>query len=171
MSKTGLLLCLLAIIGFGGSDANAPKSEVVLISLTNPIYPQPAKAARVAGDVELNLNIRTDGTVESADVIAGPMMLRQAALDSVQQSRFECLECSENVTTYRMVFNFQLVSPECRPDSEVKTAPTYPQVIQSHNRVAVIDQTAAICDPVGTITKVRSLKCLFLWKCSKRYPL
>ena len=71
--KMTLLLCSLTFLGLGGGDSNTPQGEVVLTSLSNPVYPQLAKAARVAGDVELNLNVRANGTVESADVISGPI--------------------------------------------------------------------------------------------------
>lgn len=168
MGKIVVVLCLFMAVGLGGSVANTPQGEVVLTSLSNPVYPRLAEQARVAGDVELNLSVRADGTVESTDVISGPVMLRQAALESVHQSRFECRECNENVTSYRMVYTFQTVPPEYGPGCVLKVDPAYPQVIQSQNHVTLIDQPAGICDPIGTITRVRSIKCLFLWRCGHR---
>jgi TonB family protein len=159
---------LLFIIGFGGSVANTPQGEVVLTSLSNPAYPRLAEQARVAGDVEVRLSVRADGSVESAEVISGPAMLKQAVLESVHRSHFECRECGENVTSYRMVYTFQTVPQQYGPGCEVIVDPTYPQVIQSQNHVTVIDQLAGICDPMGTITKVRSVKCFYLWKCGHR---
>jgi TonB family protein len=166
--KMRLLPCLLIIVGFGGGNANTPQREVVLISLANPVYPRLAMQARVAGDVEVELSVRSDGTIESADVVSGPPMLKQAALDSVHQSHFECRECGENATSYRMVYTFQTLPPQYGPHCEVIVDPTYPQVIQSQNHVTVIDQPIGPCDLGSDITKVRSMRCLFLWKCGRR---
>jgi TonB family protein len=147
------------------------QNEVVLTKLSNPVYPQLAKQARVAGDVELKLNVRADGTVESADVISGPGMLRQAALDSARQSQFNCRQCSEDVNSYRLVYTFQLVATEFNGNCEVKLDPTatYPKVLQSMNNVTLIDHSIGLCDPGVTITKVRSAKCLYLWKCGHHW--
>jgi len=172
MSKTALLLCLLTIIGLREVSSEPTQSDVVLTSLANPVYPQLAKQARVAGDVELNLSVREDGTLESAEVISGPIMLRQAALDSVHQSHFECRECGENPISYRIVYSFQLAAPEYGTGCVLKLGATYPQFIQEQNHIIVIDQAAGIRDPLGHVTRARSVKCLFLWRCGGyRYPL
>ncbi len=163
-----LLLCLVSVLVAGESRSGSPQSEVVLTSLANPVYPRLAKIARIAGDVELKLSIRADGTVESADMISGPAMLKQPVLDSVRESRFECRECSENVTSYRMVYTFQLAPVEYGPNCEVKVDATYPQVSHSQDHVTIIDQVGGICDPAETISKVRSAKCLYLWRCGRR---
>jgi hypothetical protein len=162
-----LLLCLLTIIGLDEFSFETMQSEVVLTSLSNPVYPRLARQAHVAGDVELKLSVRADGTIESADVISGPAMLRDAALVSARQSKFACHDCSENVGSYRLMYSFQLVPGVYGPDCQVKSDTTYPQVLQSQNRVTVVAQSFVTCDPYETIKKVRSAKCLFLWKCGK----
>jgi periplasmic protein TonB len=65
-----------------------------LTKLFNPAYPRVARQARISGAVRINLQLRKDGTVESAKVIDGHPMLRQAALESTQKSEFECADCS-----------------------------------------------------------------------------
>lgn len=65
-----------------------------LTKLFNPIYPRVAQQARISGAVRINLQLRKDGTVESAKVIDGHPMLRQAALESAKKSEFECADCS-----------------------------------------------------------------------------
>jgi hypothetical protein len=171
MSRLVLLLCLLPGLLAREVLSRFPQSEVVLTSLSNPVYPPLARQAHVVGDVELNLGVRADGTVESADVISGPAMLRQAALDSAHQSKFACRECSENASSFRLIYTFQIVPPQFGPNCEVKSDPTYPQVIQSLNHVTVVDQAIGFCDPGADNTKVRSVKCLYLWKCGRRFPL
>ncbi len=53
-----------------------------------PVYPPIAKAAHVQGTVVLDLRIGTTGKIESIDVVSGPPMLRQAAIDCVKQWTF-----------------------------------------------------------------------------------
>jgi|ERR1019366_3899496 TonB family protein len=171
MIRLAVLLCLLTAL-FGVVDRSSiPQSEVVLTSLSNPVYPRLAKQARVAGDVELRIAVRQDGTVESADVITGPAMLIQAALDSARQSHFSCRRCSEDVNLYRLVYTFQLVDTEYDANCEVKPDPTttYPKVVQSQNNVTVTDYSIGTCDPRVTITKFRSAKCLYLWNCGHHW--
>lgn len=178
MSKTALLLCLLAIIGIGGGDAGTPQSEVVLTSLSNPVYPQLAMQARVVGDVELKLFIRQDGRVDSAEYVRGPSLLVQAALVSAKNSTFDCSSCTKALTPYQLEYSFQfgppLVCANPGVNDEKVHLPGYPQVIHTNNRVILTDQPVGeLCsgDVILRPFKVRSAKCLYLWKCSLRYPL
>jgi outer membrane biosynthesis protein TonB len=62
----------------------------------------------IIGAVVLVLAVRPNGTVESAIVVSGHPLLRQAALDSAKRSQFERRKCSDPTTAYRLVFTFQL---------------------------------------------------------------
>jgi Gram-negative bacterial TonB protein C-terminal len=172
MSRMALLLCLLTIIGLSGLNSESMQSEVVLILLSNPVYPQLAKQAGVRGDVELKLAVRQDGTVESAEAVGGPAMLIQAALDSAKNSKFDCSSCTHTFTSYRLVYSFQFgpaticASPGAI-DEYVKL-PGYPQVTHTSNQVIVVDQPRGpLCNGGVILTprKVRSAKCLYLWRC------
>jgi len=59
--------------------------ESRVVQRVPPDYPSPAKLARVQGAVELGITIGTDGRVQNVQVISGPAMLTQAALDAVSQ--------------------------------------------------------------------------------------
>jgi TonB family protein len=153
------------------SSANPPQGDVVLIKLTQPIYPPLARQARIAGDVELTIEVRKDGTVQSAVVVSGHPLLKQAALDGAQQSEFECRNCSESAVPVQLVYTFQLAGSEsCCTAAEISAKnnqpdQVFPRVIQSDKRVTVIDRPVCICDPPAEVRKVRSLKCLYLWRC------
>lgn len=54
-----------------------------------PPYPEAAAAARVQGEVKVQATVDRDGTVNAARVISGPPLLREAALDAVQQWRYK----------------------------------------------------------------------------------
>jgi hypothetical protein len=117
------------------------------------------------------LEVRQDGSIDSAVVVGGPPLLQKAALISARQSQFECSRCSAEPTSYRLVYTFQLVDSGCCAEEDSKPTDigrprTYPQVTHSENRVTIVDQAGCICDPAGQIGKVRSLKCLYLWKCA-----
>jgi len=154
----------------GSSDTNP--EGVVLTELSRPSYPPLARQTRISGDVDLMLSIREDGSLESAVVISGHPLLAQTALDSAKHTRFECRKCSETVTS-RLVYTFQLEeNSSCTPTKdgpkESKPAEQISRVTQSLNYVTVIDQTACIYGgPMGArdSRKVRSAKCLYLWRC------
>jgi TonB family protein len=142
---------------------------VVLTELARPSYPPLARQAQISGDVDLMLRVRQDGSIESAVVTSGHPLLAQTALDSAQHSRFECRKCSETVPSLQLVYTFQLVGPNscCTPTKdgpkESQPGEQIPRVSQSLNHVTVIDKTSCIYG--GPFRKVRSPKCLYLWRC------
>jgi TonB family protein len=81
-----------------------PTGDVVVISLFNPAYPPLARQARIYGDVELKVGVRKDGSIQSAVAVSGHPMLTQAALNSAQQSRYECRKCNDEVTFYSLTY-------------------------------------------------------------------
>jgi protein TonB len=68
-----------------------------MINPFNLTYPPLARQANITGDVELKLEIRKDGSIQSASVVSGHPMLTQAALNSAQRSHFECRGCEDGV--------------------------------------------------------------------------
>jgi TonB family protein len=171
MRRVLFLACAPAALALAGAIAeSAAQSEAgtvtlpdaaILTKLSPLVYPPMALMGGIAGDVELSVVVRQDGTFESAEVLSGPTMLKQAALESAQHSQFECRSCTGASTAVRLVYTFEL-GPTIfctAPDSR------YPQVIQSQNHVTVVAQPVGTCDPAVLRTKVRSAKCLYLWKC------
>lgn len=59
---------------------------------TFPVYPPNAKAAHVQGTVVFDLRIGTSGKIESMNVVSGPPMLQQAAIDCLKQWTFHPFE-------------------------------------------------------------------------------
>ncbi len=62
--------------------------EPTLLSSTRPEYPATAKASRVQGDVNVLAEIDASGKVTGARALTGPLLLRQAAVDSVRQWKY-----------------------------------------------------------------------------------
>ncbi len=82
-----------------------------LLKRFTPIYPEDAKAARVAGTVVLQATIRTDGQVSDLKVVSGPPILQQAALYSVKTWVYKHYllngEAVEVDTTINVVFDLR----------------------------------------------------------------
>jgi TonB family protein len=76
-----------------------------------PLYPDPARRARVEGVVVLRVVIDKEGKVQSADVISGPTMLIDPAVEAVKQWRYlPWVQNGEPVkvnTTITVNFNLQ----------------------------------------------------------------
>jgi TonB family protein len=167
-----LAVCLLLIEALAAIRAqdppsdNAPQIEHRITKLPPPSYPATALAAHVWGPVELSITIHQDGTVDSAEVISGPPMLRAAAVESAKRTQFECAGCAGPSRPFRVVFNYELTAANyCgEPDK------SYPRISQSVGTVTIAGESAGTCDPETTVEKVRarSAKCLYLWKCSWR---
>jgi TonB family protein len=140
-----LFLFFVLVVSFGSpaavgqtADANpvdAPEAEIGTVFA--PMYPPLARQARIMGDVKIDLGIRTDGKVESAEVVSGHAMLKQAALDSARKSTYFCLGCTRPVTPLAVTYTFAT-----RDDHD------------GFN----------LC---GFRRRARSAKCLYLWKCSE----
>ena len=152
----------------------SPDREAVQVKLFRPVYPPLPLTARISGDVELVVSVRLDGSLDSVRVSGGPPLLRQAALESAQRSQYECRGCSEAVTSSTLIYSFRLgptiycTTAPVAGNSEQEPAQEFPQIIQSQNHVTVLDRPAGTCDLAAVRVKVRSAKCLFLWKCGVR---
>jgi len=63
-------------------------TEAQLINRVEPVYPRVAVAAGVQGQVKLHAIIARSGRIESLELISGPPLLVQTALDAVRQWRY-----------------------------------------------------------------------------------
>lgn len=171
-----LAAVVFSVIAMGALSAQTPaqgdaeKNRVVMTELSAPTYPPLARQTRITGSVQLEVKVLKNGDVYSAEVLSGHPLLQQAAIESAKRSKFACYACSEGLTSYTLLYTFELDAPaHCCSDNEKQPssqeAAPFPHVTRSENQVTVIDMALCICDPAGTIGKVRSLKCLFLWPC------
>ena len=149
-------------------------TAVALTRLSPPVYPQIALTARVQGDVDVLLNIRRDGSVESATVISGPPLLQRAALSSADQSQFKCLDCLEEVNPYHLTYTFQIdIPPDACKEADGQNKPMsvehVPEVALSKDHVTLTGRPSPACI-IEYARKVRSWKCLYLWKCGLSWP-
>jgi hypothetical protein len=140
------------------------KGEIVIIHPFNLTYPPLARQANITGDVELKLEIRKDGSLQSAAVVSGHRMLAPAALNSAQRSNFECRGCEEPVTLGSVTYSFQIAASPGWPCPETNGA----RVTQSGNHMIVTAEPTLV-RPYFSYTAARSAKCFYLWACGRRW--
>lgn len=104
-----------------------------------PVYPQMARIAHIYGRVTLEITLQPDGTVTIQDVSGHPILV-QAARDSIQQSKLSCEGCGKEPHTFSIVYEFKI------QDRRPPPAPAQP--LRAVRRY-----------------KVRSIRCLYLWRC------
>ena len=144
---------------------DAAQSGVVLTKLAQLRYPPLARQARIQGDVKITVSVRRDGSVESAVIASGHPMLKEAASESARNSQYECRGCSEAITSSSLVYLFRLEFPSTGDESQAR------HVTQSGTHVTVVAEPMIITDVPGPPIRVRSAKCLYLWKCGGlHYP-
>ncbi len=166
-----VLLFVLLFLAIGAAataqDASppaAPAPFLVIAKLPPPVYPAIARAAQVAGDVKLTITLQADGTINSVHAISGPPMLRDHAEELARQAQFECKGCKAEPTSFPLTIRYAMALPAaCNHD------PSYPRLAQSNGVIVVTDQAGMFCDPAAdNRTRVRSFKCLYLWRCGWR---
>jgi protein TonB len=65
-----------------------PTRDPKLISSTRLVYPAAARQANIQGTVSVSASIDENGNVVTGKALSGPMLLRQAAVESVTQWRY-----------------------------------------------------------------------------------
>ena len=168
-------LALLSAIAIGSTVAafaqQTLKGDASPIKLSQPVYPALARQANIHGDVIVAVTVHPDGKTEVV-FESGHPMLKQAALDSAEQSRFECRECA-SMASYQLVYSFRLTKGnDCCSAMSVQAQATLEPPLTDQNRrrqtfITITAEEICLCDPASELTKKsRSPKCLYLWKCS-----
>lgn len=170
MKRILLVALLIAFEGSATAFAQNPPTpenstgEVTLSGLANPVYPPLARQANITGDVQVKLEIRRDGSVQSASVLRGHPMLAPVALSSARQSQYECRGCVSEVATYSLTYSFLI---EASPGWPCPESPG-PHTTQTANHVTVKAEPRMLSLYFSNV-RVRSAKCLYLWRCTSMW--
>lgn len=164
----GLIACVSLIAAFASGMAAGP--DIALSHIPDVLYPPIAQAARISGEIHVQVEVRPDGSVAWASILNPSArfaaFLAPRALDAARRARFTCRGCSEPLTSYRVIFVFHLADIGEKPRTVVETITP----LESRVRVIVDSPICDHCGGGGThqIQKGRSLRCLWLWQCASR---
>jgi protein TonB len=86
-----------------GGDVKPAK----LIKSVQPVYPAMAKSQHVSGNVQIDALIDADGNVSAMKVLSGPALLRDAALQSLKQWKYQPAELDGKPTTMHLTVTLQ----------------------------------------------------------------
>jgi TonB family protein len=158
--NTALLFGILMIIG---AAEQGPKLRWTEFHPT--VYPPMPRIANLDGTVTVEITIEPDDTV-SLQKSTGHPILVQAAEESLKLSKFACDSCSQRATPFTIVFDFRISSPECGSFG-LNSSPM--AVLDTSTHIRISTDRHCISDPAPVLgRRVRSLRCLYLWKCSTR---
>ena len=173
--RFSLLFVLLVSAQFVFAQNAAPtnstpvSARAVLVNLSKPAYPPLARMAGIFGDVSIEVTISQNGSVVEAIAVTGHPMLKPAALDSARNSRWECRNCDGNAK-YLLTYSYKSIETgDCCSASPDSTVEQKPEVLKNglpETEVIISTEHRCICDPSADVSKHRSIKCLYLWKCA-----
>ena len=91
----------------------SPEAAEALVRPVEPVYPLLAQQSNLQGSVVLLARISQDGNVESVQVVSGPDILANAALEAVRQWRFKPRSDAGGATPAetRITVNFTISTP------------------------------------------------------------
>ena len=81
------------------------QARALVLSRPPASYPALARAAGVTGTVIVDTHVSRKGTVLSLDVLDGPPLLRQAALDALKNWRFKPYMVNGDAVEWRTTIN------------------------------------------------------------------
>jgi protein TonB len=102
--------------GLSASHGNEPAAPVPiggdvkpakLIKTVQPVYPAMAKSQHVSGNVQIDALIDADGSVSAMKVLSGPALLRDAALQSLKQWKYQPAELDGKPTPMHLTVTLQ----------------------------------------------------------------
>jgi len=86
-----------------GGDVKPAK----LIKSVSPVYPPMARSQHVSGNVQIDALIDAEGNVGAMKVLSGPALLRDAALQSLKQWKYQPAELDGNPTSMHLTVTLQ----------------------------------------------------------------
>ncbi|MGZ4855933.1 MAG: energy transducer TonB [Candidatus Angelobacter sp.] len=158
--QTALLLGILV-----GMGAAVQEPKLRWMEFYPPVYPQMARIANIEGTATVEITIGPDGAMVLQKAAGHPILV-QAAEVSLKLSKLVCDYCAQRATQFTIVFDFRIPSPECG-NSGLNSSPR--AVLDASTHITITTDRHCFSDPAPELGKrVRSLRCLYLWKCATR---
>jgi TonB family protein len=89
--------CIFQVLTLGlcvsvGAHAAPSRQERKLVHGAEPVYPELARSNRIKGTVKLRLVVARNGRVKSAEPIGGHPVLIEAALNAIENWKYEATD-------------------------------------------------------------------------------
>lgn len=111
------------VVLLGTAILTAQQTAVAVKAAVAPHYPPIAVAARIGGDVVVQVTVGADGSVLHAEVISGPKMLQQSATEAAERWRFEAADPATASRSSEVKFSYVLLPEDAKDESETVFLP------------------------------------------------
>jgi TonB family protein len=153
---------ILLLFLFVAMTTAGETSTLVWKSFHAPEYPRDAQIAHITGRIKIEFTLNDDGTATITKTSGHPLLLPKA-VDTIKTSHFTCSACGKE-SVFTVEFNFNFADHNCE---EAARHPRYTSAMEDPEHVSVKAEPVCTADPRVSYVKVRSLRCLYLWKCGK----
>jgi hypothetical protein len=126
-------------------------------------YPRNAQIAHIVGQVTIEFTLEANSAVVIKKSSGHPL-LAPAAEETLKASKLHCVDCKDGVTNFMVVFDFSMANHDC---DEAEKHPSSSSKLDNPTHVSFIAEPVCTNDPAVRYTKVRSIQCLYLWRCKK----
>jgi TonB family protein len=123
--KLSVALAGVILLGFIAAAKVRSAEPPLVVSAVAPVYPPVARAARVTGEVFVDVEIDREGKVTSAKAVNAHRLLEQAVVEAARRWRFVPELQDKRERMARLAFAFVML-PEKAPVPEA-TSIFYPQ--------------------------------------------
>ena len=155
-------MSLLPWIFLIASIGSLQEPQLNWVKFQTPEYPRNAQIAHIQGNIVLKFLLQPGNGIVVVKESTGHPLLLPAALESLKKSQLNCSDCGQQSQIFTVVFDFVVASHDCK-DSEVPTHVT----MDSPSHITVLAQSICTSDPVVYYRRIRSIRCLYLWKCAR----
>ncbi len=123
-----LLLFLLPMLAAAVQTARLTQSSTespAVIKAVAPVFPVLAAAARVGGDVEIEVKLNSRGRVTEAHALSGHQMLRKSAEGAARLWEFESQANTNGARVVRLTFSFEFFHVDDREADPAELTPIF----------------------------------------------
>jgi TonB family protein len=160
IAEQGVAMKILFLLMWLTGSAQTPALR--WLDFHSPEYPQMARVANIDGSVTVEFTIQPGKTL-TVQKSAGHPILVQAAVESLKLSRLACDNCQQEAANFSVLFVFK-VEGECGNSGGSPRA-----VLEDSNHITISTNRFCTVNPAFELRKrVRSIRCLYLWKCLVR---
>lgn len=137
--KFGLIFVIIILFNPVVIAQKENSDSPAVISAVAPVYPAIAKAARIEGDIYVDVEVDRNGKVTSADARSASRLLRKIVEDTARRWSFSPAPNGEKKRKARLTFTFRIM-PEKTPVTETTSIFYPPYKIEVRTIVIIVER-------------------------------